>query len=100
MTSAIAIIIVILIIGIIVDELFGLADRAIRRRWGLAGIPLGEQAPGSRLDMPGVDPGGGEQFGAGARAGQPPDGEVGDGQPMRPPLVRASATADPSPPAG
>ena len=34
--SATAIIIVILIIGIIVHTLFGLADRAIRRRWGLA----------------------------------------------------------------
>ena len=37
MESATAIIIVILILGIIVDMLFGLADRAIRRRWGLAG---------------------------------------------------------------
>jgi NitT/TauT family transport system permease protein len=35
MQSAIAIIIVILILGIIVDQLFGLADRGIRRRWGL-----------------------------------------------------------------
>jgi NitT/TauT family transport system permease protein len=35
MESAIAIIIVILILGIIVDQLFGLADRGIRRRWGL-----------------------------------------------------------------
>jgi NitT/TauT family transport system permease protein len=34
--GATAIIIVILIIGIIVHTLFGLADRAIRRRWGLA----------------------------------------------------------------
>jgi NitT/TauT family transport system permease protein len=37
MESATAIIIVILILGIIVDMLFGLADRSIRRRWGLAG---------------------------------------------------------------
>ena len=37
MESATSIIIVILILGIIVDMLFGLADRAIRRRWGLAG---------------------------------------------------------------
>src|SRR5271169_693310 len=37
MQSAIAIIIVILILGIIVDQLFGVADRGIRRRWGLAG---------------------------------------------------------------
>ena len=37
MTSATAIIIVILILGIIVDQLFGVADRGIRRRWGLAG---------------------------------------------------------------
>jgi NitT/TauT family transport system permease protein len=37
MESATAIIIVILILGIIVDMLFGLADRAIRRRWGLTG---------------------------------------------------------------
>jgi NitT/TauT family transport system permease protein len=37
MQSATAIIIVILILGIIVDMLFGLADRAIRRRWGLTG---------------------------------------------------------------
>src|SRR5271169_423386 len=36
-TSATAIIIVILILGIIVDQLFGVADRGIRRRWGLAG---------------------------------------------------------------
>ena len=36
MESATAIIIVILILGIIVHTLFGLADRAIRRRWGLA----------------------------------------------------------------
>ena len=35
MVSATAIIIVILILGIIVDQLFGLADRGIRRRWGL-----------------------------------------------------------------
>ena len=35
MQSAIAIIIVILILGIVVDQLFGLADRGIRRRWGL-----------------------------------------------------------------
>jgi NitT/TauT family transport system permease protein len=37
LVSATAIIIVILIIGIIVDTLFGVADRGIRRRWGLAG---------------------------------------------------------------
>ena len=37
MESATAIIIVILILGIIVHTLFGLADRAIRRRWGLTG---------------------------------------------------------------
>jgi NitT/TauT family transport system permease protein len=37
MQSATAIIIVILIIGVIVDQLFGLADRSIRRRWGLVG---------------------------------------------------------------
>jgi len=37
MVSATAIIIVILILGIIVDQLFGLADRGIRRRWGLSG---------------------------------------------------------------
>jgi NitT/TauT family transport system permease protein len=37
MESATAIIIVILILGIIIDMLFGLADRAIRRRWGLTG---------------------------------------------------------------
>jgi NitT/TauT family transport system permease protein len=37
MQSATAIIIVILILGIIVDMVFGLADRAIRRRWGLTG---------------------------------------------------------------
>ena len=35
MESATAINIVILILGIIVHTLFGLADRAIRRRWGL-----------------------------------------------------------------
>jgi NitT/TauT family transport system permease protein len=37
MASATAIIIVILILGVLVDRLFGLADGAIRRRWGLAG---------------------------------------------------------------
>jgi NitT/TauT family transport system permease protein len=37
MASATAIIIVILIIGILVHTLFSLADRAIRRRWGLTG---------------------------------------------------------------
>ena len=37
MESATAIIIVILVIGILVHTLFGLADRAIRRRWGLTG---------------------------------------------------------------
>ena len=35
MQGATSIIIVILILGIIVDRLFGLADRSIRRRWGL-----------------------------------------------------------------
>ena len=35
MESATAIIIVILILGVIVDQLFGVADRGIRRRWGL-----------------------------------------------------------------
>jgi NitT/TauT family transport system permease protein len=37
MESATSIIIVILILGIIVDMLFGVADRTIRRRWGLTG---------------------------------------------------------------
>jgi len=37
MESATAIIIVILILGIIVHTLFGMADKAIRRRWGLTG---------------------------------------------------------------
>ena len=37
MPSATAIIIVILVLGIIVHGLFGLADRAIRTRWGLTG---------------------------------------------------------------
>ena len=37
MESATAIIIVILILGVIVDQLFGLTDRGIRRRWGLTG---------------------------------------------------------------
>jgi len=37
MESATAIIIVILVLGIIVHTLFSLADRAIRRRWGLTG---------------------------------------------------------------
>jgi NitT/TauT family transport system permease protein len=37
LTSATAIIIVILILGIAVHTLFGQADRAIRRRWGLTG---------------------------------------------------------------
>jgi len=35
MPSTIAVMIVILIIGICVDSLFGVADRSIRRRWGL-----------------------------------------------------------------
>jgi NitT/TauT family transport system permease protein len=37
MESAVAIIIVILVLGVIVDQLFGVADRGIRRRWGLSG---------------------------------------------------------------
>ena len=37
MQSATAIIIVILVLGILVHTLFSLADRAIRRRWGLTG---------------------------------------------------------------
>ena len=37
MQGATSIIIVILILGILVDMLFGVADRAIRRRWGLTG---------------------------------------------------------------
>jgi NitT/TauT family transport system permease protein len=37
MASATAIIIVILVLGVLVDQLFVLADGAIRRRWGLAG---------------------------------------------------------------
>jgi NitT/TauT family transport system permease protein len=37
MQGATSIIIVILILGIIVDMLFGVGDRAIRRRWGLTG---------------------------------------------------------------
>ena len=37
MQSATAIIIVILILGIFVHALFSLADRSIRRRWGLTG---------------------------------------------------------------
>ena len=36
MPSAVAIMIVILIIGLLVDSAFGAADKAIRRRWGLA----------------------------------------------------------------
>jgi NitT/TauT family transport system permease protein len=36
MASAIAVMIVILILGIVVDGLFGLANRSIRRRWGLS----------------------------------------------------------------
>ena len=35
MTSAISIIIVILVLGIMVDSLFGATDRRIRRRWGV-----------------------------------------------------------------
>ena len=37
MESATAIIIVILVLGVLVDQLFGVADRGIRRRWGLTG---------------------------------------------------------------
>ena len=36
MAGAISIMIVILVLGIVVDGLFGVANRAIRRRWGLA----------------------------------------------------------------
>ncbi len=36
MPSTIAIMIVIIIIGVIVDALFGMANKAIRKRWGLA----------------------------------------------------------------
>ena len=43
MASATAIIIVILVLGVIVDQLFGLADGAIRRRWGLARTTSTEQ---------------------------------------------------------
>jgi NitT/TauT family transport system permease protein len=35
MPSAIAIMVVILLIGIIVDAAFGVLDRRVRRRWGL-----------------------------------------------------------------
>jgi NitT/TauT family transport system permease protein len=28
---------VILVVGIVVDQLFGVADGAVRRRWGVAG---------------------------------------------------------------
>ncbi len=35
MASVVAIMIVILVIGLCVDNVFGMADRAIRRRWGL-----------------------------------------------------------------
>jgi NitT/TauT family transport system permease protein len=35
MTSAVSVMIVILVLGILVHTLFGLADRSIRRRWGL-----------------------------------------------------------------
>jgi ABC-type nitrate/sulfonate/bicarbonate transport system permease component len=37
MQSATAIIIVILFIGILVHTLFSMADRSVRRRWGLTG---------------------------------------------------------------
>jgi NitT/TauT family transport system permease protein len=37
MQGATSIIIVILVLGIIVHTLFGVADKAIRRRWGLTG---------------------------------------------------------------
>jgi NitT/TauT family transport system permease protein len=35
MPSTIAVMIVILILGILVDGAFGLANRSIRKRWGL-----------------------------------------------------------------
>jgi NitT/TauT family transport system permease protein len=38
MTSAVAIMIVILLIGLIVDAAFGTADRALRTRWGLTSV--------------------------------------------------------------
>jgi NitT/TauT family transport system permease protein len=40
MTSVVAIMIVFLIIGIAVDGLFGVANKAIRRRWGLEQVLL------------------------------------------------------------
>ena len=40
MTSVVAIMITILIIGILVDGLFGFANRAIRRRYGLEQVLL------------------------------------------------------------
>src|ERR1700693_5573441 len=43
MQSATAIIIVILILGILVHTLFSLADRSIRRRWGLTGSISGSR---------------------------------------------------------
>jgi NitT/TauT family transport system permease protein len=36
MASTISVMIVILILGILVDGLFGAANRTIRRRWGLS----------------------------------------------------------------
>ena len=77
MASATAIIIVILILGVIVDQLFGLADGAIRRRWGLTGKQLGQQAPRRRGDGVGVDAGLGEQLRGGTRARHLADGQVG-----------------------
>ena len=35
MVSVVAIMIVFLIIGIVVDSLFGIANKSIRRRWGI-----------------------------------------------------------------
>ena len=66
MASATAIIIVILVLGIIVHGLFSMADGAIRRRWGLTGKQLGEQAAGGGRDGVGVDAGLGEQLRGGA----------------------------------
>lgn len=36
MPSAMAVMIVILVVGLVVDSLFGAAGRAVRARWGLA----------------------------------------------------------------
>jgi NitT/TauT family transport system permease protein len=49
MPSTIAVMIVILILGVVVDAAFGAANRAIRKRWGLTQHLRSTETPGAYL---------------------------------------------------